>query len=113
MPKLICAGRQPKNLRRLFKIFDSSNDNPPPPYSTGHSGVHQPFDTIASNHTLESLEGNSILEEAHTCSLTGIGVLMDCGQLSSIHASTSFVKLINFSSIVLYLEQECNWTLIN
>ena len=95
MPKLIWGGLHPKNFRRLRKIFASSKDNPPPPYSTGHSGVHHPFDTIASNQILESAVGNLISEEAHTCSETGIGVLMDLGQFSSIQASTSFSKASN------------------
>ena len=95
IPKLICAGLHPKNFSRLLRTLVSSKDKPPPPNSTGHSGVHQPFETIASNHNLESALGNLISEEAHTCSETGIGVLIDGGQLFSIQASTSIAKLSN------------------
>ena len=66
--------------------------------------MHHPFDTIASNQILESAVGNLISEEAQTCSETGIGVLMDLGQFSSIQASTSVAKLSNLLIINLYLK---------
>ena len=57
--------------------------------------------TIELNHFLESSEGKLILEEAHTCSETGIGLRMDSGQFSSIQASTSLEKNFKSSSMLI------------
>src|SRR5271163_2071038 len=94
MPKLSSGERHPSAAISWRRIFASSRESPPPPYSRGHSGTVQPLAAMRSIHCFcaSDLKVTRRPPQQVSSSPTG-GLRISGGQLASSHARVSVLKV--------------------
>src|SRR5579872_6818594 len=94
MPKLSSGERHPSAAISWRRIFASSRESPPPPYSRGHSGTVHPLAAIRSIHWRCASDLNFHLRPPQQVSSSPVaGRRISGGQFASSHVRVSFRKV--------------------